>query len=168
MQLVNSYTVVVADAMAECRDFYATWFDFEVAFEASWFVLLTHRGERPLSLAFMRPDHPSSPPSPGTHRGDGSFLTLQVQDATAEYNRLVEAGMHFALALTDEPWGPAPVRSWTPPDWDRHRRADHAGGTAWWGPVRDLKRAVRRARRTLARPEPYDAGSRSYSRRAQT
>ena len=96
---------MVTDAIEECRDFYATWFDFEVAFEASWFVLLTHRGEHPLSLAFMSPDHPSSPPSPGAHRGDGSFLTLQVEDATTEYDRLVEAGSPFALALTDEPWG---------------------------------------------------------------
>ena len=105
MRLADAYTVVVTDEIEACRDFYTTWFDFDVGFEASWFVLLTHRGERPLTLAFMRPDHPSSPPSPGAYRGDGSFLTLQVEDATAEYRRLIEAGMPCALALTDEPWG---------------------------------------------------------------
>ena len=30
-QLVDAYTVVVTDAIEACRDFYATWFDFEVA-----------------------------------------------------------------------------------------------------------------------------------------
>lgn len=39
------------------------------------------------------------------HRGDGSFLTLQVDDATAEYDRLVKAGLPCAMPLTDEPWG---------------------------------------------------------------
>ena len=105
MQIVDSYPVIVTDAIRECRDFYATWFGFEVAFEASWFVLLTHTGAGATSIAFMDPDHPSSPPSPGTHRGDGSFLTLQVEDATAEYERLVAGGLRCDLTLTDEPWG---------------------------------------------------------------
>ena len=105
MRLIDSYTVVVTEATEACRDYYATWFGFEVAFEASWFVLMTHPGEHPLSLAFMRPDHPSVPPSPRAHQGDGSFLTLQVDDATAEYARLVKAGPPLAMALTDEPWG---------------------------------------------------------------
>ena len=47
MQLVDSYTVVVSDAIEACRDFYATWFDFEVTFEASWFVLLTRSRRTP-------------------------------------------------------------------------------------------------------------------------
>ena len=105
MRLIDSYTVFVTEATEACRDFYATWFGFEVVFEVTWFVLMTHPGERPLSLAFMRPDHPSTPPSPRPHQGDGSFLTLQVDDATAEYARLVNAGLQPAMALTDEPWG---------------------------------------------------------------
>ena len=52
----------------------------------------------------MHPDHPSSP-TPGAFRGDGAFLTLQVEDATAEYERLVAAGLQVAPPLTDEPWG---------------------------------------------------------------
>ncbi len=105
MRIVDSYPVVVTDALRECRDFYVARFGFEVAFEATWFVLLTHPGDRATSIAFMHTDHPSSPPSPGTFRGDGTFLTLQVEDATAEYDRVVEGGLRCDLPLTDEPWG---------------------------------------------------------------
>ena len=115
MRLIDSYTVVVTEATEACRDYYATWFGFEVAFEASWFVLMTHPGEHPLSLAFMRPDHPSVPPSPRAHQGDGSFLTLQVDDATAEYARLLKAGPPLATDLTDEPWGQRRLASMTRP-----------------------------------------------------
>lgn len=105
MQIVDSYQVIITDRIRECRAFYATWFGFGVAFEASWFVLLTHPDAGTVSIAFMSPDHPSSPPSPGEHRGDGSFITLQVADAAAAYARVVGAGLQCALPLTDEPWG---------------------------------------------------------------
>ena len=105
MQLTDSYPVIVTDDIAGCRDFYSRWFGFEVVFEATWFVLLSSGGGRPVSLAFMRGDHPSTPPSPAAYQGDGMFLTFQVEDAQAEYERLRSDGMTFALALTDEPWG---------------------------------------------------------------
>ena len=124
MRLMDSYTVVVTEATEACRDYYATWLQFEVAFEASWFVLMTHPGEHPLSLAFMRPDHPSVPPSPRAHQGDGSFLTLQVDDATAEYARLLKAGPPLATDLTDEPWGQRQFGVYGPGRHvDRRRRA---------------------------------------------
>ena len=105
MELVSSYPVVITDRLHECRDFYRRWCDFEVAFEASWFVLLSSKGERPVTLAFMHSDHPSSPPAPAPYRGDGAFVTFQVADARKEYERLTGEGMEFALPLTDEPWG---------------------------------------------------------------
>ncbi|MPZ48558.1 MAG: glyoxalase [Dehalococcoidia bacterium] len=102
MQLLDSYPIIVTERLTGCRDFYARWFGFEVAFEATWFVLLVNGST---SLAFMSPDHPSSPPTPATYTGDGMFLTLQVEDAAAEYDRLSTAGLSFDLPLTDEPWG---------------------------------------------------------------
>ena len=105
MKIVDSYPVIVTEALRDCRDFYVRWFGFDVAFEASWFVLLTHADDSATSIAFMRPDHPSTPPSPGAYRGDGAFMTLQVEDATAEYDRVTGAGLQCDLPLTDEPWG---------------------------------------------------------------
>jgi catechol 2,3-dioxygenase-like lactoylglutathione lyase family enzyme len=105
VQLLDSYPVIVTERVRECRDFYARWFGFEVGFEADWFVLLTRSGDAPCTLAFMKVEHPSSPPSPASFSGDGAFLTFQVADARAEFERLVAAGLEPELALTDEPWG---------------------------------------------------------------
>jgi len=102
MQIVDSYPVVITPNLQACRDFYVLWFEFEVVFEASWFVLLSSGST---SIAFMHPDHPSEPPKPGAYSGDGAFLTLQVEDAGAEYERLVGRGLQCDLPLTDEPWG---------------------------------------------------------------
>ena len=39
MRLQDFYPIIVTDKLVECRDFYVRFFDLEVAFEASWFVL---------------------------------------------------------------------------------------------------------------------------------
>jgi uncharacterized glyoxalase superfamily protein PhnB len=101
---VTAYPIVITDRLRECREFHVRWFGFEVVFEASWIVVLGRDTETP-ALAFMHTDHPSHPPAPAAYAGDGMFLTLQVEDARAEYERLASAGLTFALELTDEPWG---------------------------------------------------------------
>ncbi len=137
MQLLDSYPVVVTERVADCRDFYVRWFGFEIAFEADWFVLLGSSGEPAFSLAFMHAEHPSSPPNPAPYRGDGMFLTLQVEDARAEYDRLVGAGLEPDLALTDEPWGQRrfavtdPAGMWV----DIVEQIEPAPG--WWDPYLD-------------------------------
>jgi uncharacterized glyoxalase superfamily protein PhnB len=104
MKLLASYPIVVTDRLHECLDFYTRWFGFEVVFEANWIVVLSSGGKAP-TLAFMHSSHPSTPPSPGPFTGDGTFLTLQVEDASAEYERVRAAGLECALSLTEEPWG---------------------------------------------------------------
>lgn len=134
MDLVDSYPVVVTDKLHDCRDFYCRWFGFEVAFEASWFVLLQGGGSRATTLAFMHPEHPSSPPSPAPFHGDGAFLTFQVADAETEHRHLVEGGLACNLALTDEPWGQRrfgvvdPAGMWL----DVVEQIEPAAG--WWDP----------------------------------
>ena len=131
VQIIDSYPVVITDSLQQRRDFYARWFGCEVVFEATWFVLLVNG---PVSLAFMSSDHPSSPPAPATYRGDGMFITLQVEDAAAEYERLSGAGLTFALPLRDEPWGQRrfgvtdPAGMWV----DVVQQIEPAEG--WWDP----------------------------------
>ena len=103
MELVDGYPIIVTDRLRECREFYGDWFGFQVVFEADWIVVLSSPGERAVTVAFMHPRHPSSPPSPGAYRGDGMFITFQVADARREHERLVAAGLR--CDLTDEPWG---------------------------------------------------------------
>jgi catechol 2,3-dioxygenase-like lactoylglutathione lyase family enzyme len=102
--IVATYPIVVTDKLHECRDFYTRWFGLSVIFEASWIVVLSIDGEAP-TVAFMHLEHPSTPPNPAAFTGDGTFLTLQVEDAAAEYSRVREAGLECALELKDEPWG---------------------------------------------------------------
>ena len=104
MNIVDSYPVVVTPDIAKCRRFYVELLGFEVIFEASWFVYLRHGGGK-VGLAFMAPDHPSTPPGPELFGGKGMFLTLQVEDAAAEYQRLKDIRVSFAYHLRDEPWG---------------------------------------------------------------
>jgi catechol 2,3-dioxygenase-like lactoylglutathione lyase family enzyme len=122
VEVIDSYPVVVTEKLIECRDFYRRWFGFEVGFEADWFVLMSGGVDGPTSLAFMHPEHPSSPPSPGAYRGDGAFITFQVADAAAEYERLREEGAEFELELTD------PAGMWV----DVIEQIEPAAG--WWEP----------------------------------
>ena len=143
MQLLDAYSIVATDRLTECRDFYTRWFGFRIAFEASWFVYLASAGERSYGIAFMASDHPSRPPGPETFTGQGLFLTLQVADAAAEFERLREAGVPMAYPLRDEPWGQRrfalldPAGMWVdivqhiqaePGYWDRYMRPSNPAG----------------------------------------
>jgi len=105
MRFEDLYSVIVTPHHRECRDFYVRWLAGEVVFDSSWFILIALPGDTPRHMAFMTPDHPSSPPSPAPFVGDGMFLTMQVENAAAEYERLRAAGATFAYDLRDEPWG---------------------------------------------------------------
>lgn len=105
MQLQAAYPIVVTDKMKECRDFYVNRFGFQVVFEASWFVYVASEKNPSIGIAFMTPDHPSQPPGPEKFNGQGMFLTLQVADSAAEFDRLKRAGVSIGYALRDEPWG---------------------------------------------------------------
>lgn len=105
MQLQDFYPIVVTEHLLACRDFYRRWFELEVVFEATWFVLLrASRGSR-ASLAFMHPSHPSAPPGPESFSGKGMCLEFQVADAAAEYARFQGSGAPLALPLRNEPFG---------------------------------------------------------------
>lgn len=105
MKLQTFYPIVVTPKLAECRDFYRRWFAFEVVFEASWFVLLVSSEGVSANLAFMHPDHPSSPPGPETFDGKGMCLEFEVSDAKAEHERFVKDGAVIGHALREEPFG---------------------------------------------------------------
>lgn len=105
MQLQAFYPIVVTEHLASCRDFYRRWFELEVVFEASWFVLLGAGDRGSASLAFMHPDHPSAPPGPEPFNGLGMCLEFQVADARAEYERFVRDRAPITLSLRDEPFG---------------------------------------------------------------
>jgi uncharacterized glyoxalase superfamily protein PhnB len=108
MKVRDLYPLITAADLDSVRDFYVRHFDFEIAFEASWFLYLTgpaDGGARGATLAFMTPAHPSSPPGPETFDGQGMILTLEVSDASAAFARLTRDGAPIVHPLTDEDWG---------------------------------------------------------------
>jgi catechol 2,3-dioxygenase-like lactoylglutathione lyase family enzyme len=103
-RLEAAYPVVVTDRITACRDFYTRVLGFSVAFEATWFVYLTAAAGAH-GIAFMAPEHPSRPPGPEAFAGEGVLLTLQVEDAASEFERLRQLGVAVDHPLTDEAWG---------------------------------------------------------------
>lgn len=105
MQLESAYPVIVTADIGACRDFYVRHFGFEAVFESSWFIYLASKAKPVLAIAFMSPDHPSSPPGPEKFNGQGMFFTLQVSDAITEFQKVRQSGARIAYELRDEPWG---------------------------------------------------------------
>ena len=106
MTYQDVYSVFITKDLKTSKEFYTKWFDFEIVFESSFFILFSSGGEKPISLAFMSEKHPSSPPSnPALNSKAGVFLTLQVEDAKSFYEKLKKAGLKIYYDLKDEPWG---------------------------------------------------------------
>jgi catechol 2,3-dioxygenase-like lactoylglutathione lyase family enzyme len=105
MQLQDFYPIIVTEHLRACRDFYRRWFELEVVFEATWFVLLGGRGFGRATLAFMHPSHPSAPPGPESFNGAGMCLEFQVADAASACADLQAGGAPIRLSLRDEPFG---------------------------------------------------------------
>ncbi|MEJ1241706.1 VOC family protein [Chryseolinea sp. T2] len=105
IQYADAYSVYITEHLNESRDFYVRWLDFQVVFEATWFVYLQSQGERPVSFALIDVNHPSTPPSYGSFNKRGSFFTLQVNDAKAVFDTLVKRGAPITYKLKQEEWG---------------------------------------------------------------
>ena len=81
MQFTDRYPIIVTDQMKACRAFWVRHLTFEVVFENDWFVYLA-APEASASIAFMTPNHPSSPPGPEPYTA-GISMELEVADAAA-------------------------------------------------------------------------------------
>ena len=103
MRFRGSYPLITTPRLFEARDFYVLHFAFEPLFQATWFVYLASP-DGP-AVAFMHPDHPSSPPGPEAFSGLGMIFTIEVEDAEAAYRSLVASGAPLVHPLTDEDWG---------------------------------------------------------------
>lgn len=105
IQYTDAYSVYITDNLSASRDFYTRWLDFNVVFEATWFVYMQSQGERPVTFALIDVNHPSTPPAYGSFNKRGSFLTLQVDDAAAVYEQLKRKNAPISYPLKREEWG---------------------------------------------------------------
>ena len=98
------YPVLYSNDVARARDFYVTHFGFEVTFDSGWYASLRHRDNPAYELAIVDSSHESIPET-GRGRVSQLLLNFEVDDATAEAERLRNAGVDIAQELRDEPFG---------------------------------------------------------------
>lgn len=96
---------IITDKLQETKAFYNRVLNFGVTFENE-FYLLMHTPNQQAELSFLLPNHPSQQPMfQPAFRGQGVYLTIDLPDVDAEYDRIKNAGIPIAIALRNEPWG---------------------------------------------------------------
>jgi len=89
--------------VATTSAFYREHFDFEIVFEAGWYVSLKRDQ---WELALLDAGHPSIPESARGHVAAGLLLNFEVDDVDAEYSRLVTQGaLEPLLDIRSEDFG---------------------------------------------------------------
>ena len=100
---MSFYSGIITGKLQESKEFYTKNLGFSVKFENDWFVLL-ERAER--ELAFMLPGLEfQNQIFRGQFGGAGMWLTIEVGDVEAEYERIKNSGVSIAVELRQEEWG---------------------------------------------------------------
>ena len=98
------FPITITEKLTETKEFYTKLFGFEVVFEADWYIHMRHASG--VEIAVMLPNLENQPAFlHGAYAGNGIVYSLEVDDATAEYERLKWLGTTFVLKLKDEEWG---------------------------------------------------------------
>ena len=100
------YPVLMTDRVDETAAFYAQWFGFERTFDSDWYVSLAKtESDRVFELALLTPGHETIPEGFGKASA-GVLVNVEVDDATADYARIVtDGGSRCVLHLKDEEFG---------------------------------------------------------------
>ena len=99
------WTGFITENVLESRDFYTRALGCEVIYQADgdWFVLLK-LGES--ELGFMKPNLEfQAPIFRGKYAGQGSWITVDVENVEVEQKRIRALGIPLAFELREEPWG---------------------------------------------------------------
>ena len=95
----------ITSKLKETKAFYQGVLNFGISFENDFYVLM-HTPQHEHQLAFLLPDHPSQqrlfqPP----FQGKGAFITVEVENVDAEYERIRKLDIPIEISIRDEPWG---------------------------------------------------------------
>lgn len=106
MIVQSFYPVIMTDDIENLSAFYQTYFGFSLSFSTDWYVSMKNSaGPQEFELAVLAHNHPTVPDGFGFN-ARGVILNFEVEDAAAEYRRLVEeAGLAPVLPLRDEEFG---------------------------------------------------------------
>jgi uncharacterized glyoxalase superfamily protein PhnB len=96
---------VITKKIAESKAFYTDLLGFGVTFENE-FYLLMHTPGKTAEIGFLLPDHPTQQPIfQKPFNGQGMYLTIEVEDVDAIYNKLKAKGVKMEIDIRNEPWG---------------------------------------------------------------
>ena len=100
---MSFYNGIITSNLQESKEFYTKNLGFSVKFENEWFILLD-RDDR--ELAFMLPNLEfQDRVFRGEFGGKGLWLTVEVGDVEAEYERIQNLGIPVVVELRQEEWG---------------------------------------------------------------
>lgn len=101
----NLYPLIITEKIVETTAFYKDNFDFIAVFEQDWYVQLLHE-KTGSELAFMTTNVSNQPTELHSgFTGKGLALSLEVEDAAAEWQRLKDKNLTVIIELRDEEWG---------------------------------------------------------------
>lgn len=96
---------IITDKFAETKAFYTNVLDFGVTFENDFYLLL-HTPNHQAQLSFLKPNHPSQQSLfQQPFQGHGVYLTIEVDEVDALYQKLKEMGITIVIDIRNEPWG---------------------------------------------------------------
>lgn len=96
---------VITEKLAETKKFYTEVLGFGITFENEFYLLL-HTPNKSAEISFLLPNHPTQQllfHQP--FKGQGIYLTIEVEDVDALYHQLKAKGVAIKIELRDEPWG---------------------------------------------------------------
>ena len=96
---------VITEKLAETKEFYTSVLDFGVTFENEFYILM-HTPNKEAELGFLLPNHPSQKPLfHQKFNGKGMYLTIEVDDVDALYEKIQAKAVEIKIPIRDEPWG---------------------------------------------------------------
>ena len=104
MRVQSFYPLLQVPAVEPAARFYEQHLGFSRVFSSDWYIHLRASSEAPFELAFIVPDHDTVPVQ-GQGLSGNMILSFYVEDARAEHERLVAAGVSIVQTLRDEVFG---------------------------------------------------------------
>lgn len=104
MKMMALYPLLLVTDVEGTAQFYEQNLGFTRVFSSDWYVQLRSPAEQVYELAVIGYDHETIP-EPLRQPTKGLLLSFEVEDAAAEYDRMVAAGVEVVQPLRDEVFG---------------------------------------------------------------
>ncbi len=96
---------ILTEKLEETKFFYTGILEFSVKFENEFYLLLQTPNKKDC-ISFLLPNHPTQQPFfHKSFKGEGMYLTIEVDDVDAFYTGIINKGKEIKVRLRDEPWG---------------------------------------------------------------